>query len=84
VDGARSAATPQPGFEEETVHEARDEISLSPGGGGGGAVGRTSWAFGSTHYISTCHSLQVVTVGKETKVSATVHRTTGSRDMLIS
>ncbi len=47
VEGARSAVTPQPGFEEETVHDAREEISLNPEGAGGGAVGRMSCAFGS-------------------------------------
>jgi len=38
--GARRAETPQPGLELETVQDASDEISLRPGGGAGGVVGR--------------------------------------------
>lgn len=37
----RRAGTPQPGFEEETVQEAREEISFRPAGGGGGAQVRS-------------------------------------------
>ena len=47
MDGARRAGTPQPGFEDETVHEANEEISFSPGGAGGGAVDLMSCASGS-------------------------------------
>lgn len=39
--GERRAGIPQPGFEEETVQEAREEISLRPSGGGGGAMARS-------------------------------------------
>jgi hypothetical protein len=38
VEGARRAATAQPGLDEETVQLAREEISLQPGGGGGEEV----------------------------------------------
>lgn len=41
VLGERRAGIPQPGFEEETVQEAREEISLRPSGGGGGAMARS-------------------------------------------
>jgi hypothetical protein len=47
VEAARNAATPQPGFDDETVHDASDEISFSPSGGGGGAVVLSGWADGS-------------------------------------
>ena len=50
--GARRAATPQPGLLDDTVHDAKEEISFRPGGGGGGAVGRSTCAFGSGGDIS--------------------------------
>lgn len=36
--GARNAATEHPGLLDDTVQHASEEISLRPGGAGGGAV----------------------------------------------
>ena len=53
VVGARKAATPQPGFEVDTVQLANDEISFKPGGAGGKAVGRGSgWLGSESRYTS--------------------------------
>lgn len=52
MDGERSAGIPQPGFEEETVQEAREEISFRPGGGGGGAHARSEISAASVRWVS--------------------------------
>ena len=51
VLGERRAGIPQPGFELETVQEAREEISLRPGGGGGGAHARSEAPAASVRFV---------------------------------
>jgi hypothetical protein len=50
VLGERRAGIPQPGFELETVQEAREDISFRPGGGGGGAHARSEAAAASMRF----------------------------------
>lgn len=54
VEGERRAGTPQPGFEEETVQEAREEISLRPEGGGGGKQARSERPAAPGRVIVSC------------------------------